>query len=171
MATKQGALHGEKPLSLPPSAHLSGGLGFEPHDRQKCFCMKLIDHSKGSYRAQGDFPILLISCTAWLVLPRSFLPALPSSSWSIFRLLDWAATGKNESVTQMEKLKKLQKAKKVPEEFRPHQKFYFEFRSIRQLVHFCRSFRKKSLIRQNSLVIRIVLPNWWKIQVAATTKL
>ena len=74
----------EKAYFPPSSAHLSGGRGFKPRDRQKLFLHKIqLLAWRDDIHAHADFPILLLSNTTCLVLHRSFLPALPSSS-SIF---------------------------------------------------------------------------------------
>ena len=78
----------EKTSFPPPSAHLSGGRGFKPRDRRKIFLHKIqLLAWRDDTHAQADFPISLPSHTTCSLLPRSFLPALPSSSWIFSKLL------------------------------------------------------------------------------------
>ena len=76
--------------SFPPlSAHSSGDCGFKPCDKQKLIGHKIQLLAWRDYtHDQADFPVSLPSNTTYSLLPRSFLPALPSSSWIFKQVVD-----------------------------------------------------------------------------------
>ena len=78
----------------PPSAHLSGGRGFKPHDRQKLFGHKiqlLAWRDDNGFHSHADFP----SHTTCALLTWTFLPRflLPLESLSKLLTLTWTHTG------------------------------------------------------------------------------
>ena len=77
----------EKTSFPTPSAHLSGGSGLKPQDRQKLFGHKIQLLARMD-DAEADFPISLPSNTTCSKLPRVFLPALPPSSWIYKQVAD-----------------------------------------------------------------------------------
>ena len=70
-----------------PSVDLSGGLGFKPWDQQNNSWQKIqLLTWRDDPHAYANFPFFLPSNITCFVLPRTFLPLLPSSYWILSKL-------------------------------------------------------------------------------------